>query len=117
LISASSRPNARIAASTMSRAEAGSVTSSRAAIPSACSARTRSSVAEQSLMSAAITRAPAAARLRANSWPRPRAAPVIATTLSRTSMSVSASLRASPNKSGPPRGAAARKIAIRRKPC
>src|SRR5216683_8272927 len=48
-----------------------------------------SSVAAQSLMSAAITRAPASARLRANSWPRPRAAPVIATTLSRTSISTS----------------------------
>src|SRR5260370_34773811 len=37
-------------------------------------------------MSAAIPRAPAPARLLANSWPRPRAAPVIATTLSRTFM-------------------------------
>src|SRR5260370_41923371 len=83
----------------MSRAEAGSVTSSRAAIPSACSARTRSRVAEQSLTSAAMTRAPAAARLRANSCPSPRAAPVIATTLSRTSMIVFPSLRAfAPNQ-------------------
>src|SRR5436309_4920097 len=52
-------------------------------------AATSSRVAAQSLMSAAITRAPVAARLRANSWPRPRAAPVIATTLSRKSISTS----------------------------
>jgi hypothetical protein len=48
----------------------------------------RSSVAEQSFMSAATTKAPAAARLRANSWPSPRAAPVMTTTLSRTANSV-----------------------------
>src|ERR1041384_2445787 len=86
LIKPSSRPNAETAASTMARAEPASVTSSRADIPRPFSVETRSSVSAQSLTSAATIWAPAAARLRANSWPRPRAAPVIATTLSVTSI-------------------------------
>jgi hypothetical protein len=86
LISPSIRPNAMRPASTIARAEPGSVTSIRIAMPSPFCAATSSRVAAQSLISAAITRAPAVARLQANSWPRPRAAPVIATTLPRTSM-------------------------------
>src|SRR5579863_9026648 len=88
-MSASIRPKALSPAATVASAEPGSVTSSRAAMPCPPCAVTNSSVAAQSLMSAAITRAPAAARLFANSWPRPRAAPVTSTTLSPTSMAQS----------------------------
>src|SRR5947209_13448277 len=70
-----------MAASTIALAEPALVTSSWAAMPRPFSEARISRVAAQSLMSAATTQAPAAARLRANSWPRPRAAPVIATTL------------------------------------
>src|SRR5215471_14597776 len=74
----------------MSRAEAASRTSSLTSIPLAPSAVMKSSVVEQSLTSAATIEAPAAARLRANCCPLPRAAPVMITTLERISITAAA---------------------------
>src|SRR5260370_10454356 len=72
----------------MSEADSTRLTSSTTPIAFPFSAFMKSSVAEQSFMSAATTNAPAADRLRANSCPSPRAAPVMMTTLSRTVNSV-----------------------------
>jgi hypothetical protein len=83
----------------MSEADAALLTSSATPIPFPFSASMRSSVAEQSFMSAATTNAPAADRLRANSCPIPRAAPVMTTTLSRTAKSVVLSAIASFSRS------------------
>src|SRR5690242_970104 len=83
----------------MSEADSAFLTSSATPIASPFSAFIRSSVAEQSFVSAVTTRAPAAARLRANSCPIPRAAPVITTTLSRTANSVVLSGIASSSRS------------------
>src|SRR5579884_307206 len=87
----------------MSRAEPASVTSRRTATASPLPARTSSTVSVQSLMSATTTFAPAAARLRANSRPSPRAAPVIATTLSRTSMAALCSIKSEAEDGAPER--------------
>jgi hypothetical protein len=70
----------------VSRAEAASLTSSATPIAFPPCWSIRSSVTEQSLMSAVTIEAPSVARLRANSCPIPRAAPVTMTTLPRTFM-------------------------------
>src|SRR5215471_7009878 len=82
------RPNARIAASTISKADCALLTSRATPIALPFCAFMRPSVAEQSFTSAATTQARAAARLCANCCPIPRAAPVTMTTFSATSNTV-----------------------------
>src|SRR5215472_7618122 len=75
------RLKAMLAACAIARHEAASPTSSFTAIPLPPALLIKATVAEQSLMSAATTCAPAAPKLRAYSSPMPRAAPVTTMTL------------------------------------